>query len=86
MSKLIEKFQRTSFTPRNYVMLPTPRLEFDNNLLGMSYDVDPNCFDAFSPRGGNTSNNKPSFVDPKKHEAGGTLPIVLLSTMCTMFK
>jgi hypothetical protein len=50
MRQLIEKFQRTSFTPRNYVLMPTPRLDFDRALSSSSYEVDPHCFDAFSPR------------------------------------
>ena len=54
MRQLIEKFQRTSITPRNYVMLPTPRLDMDR-ALPSTYEVDPNCFDAFSPRASGVS-------------------------------
>ena len=77
MRQLIEKFQRTSITPRNYVMLPTPRLDM-SRALPSSYEVDPNCFDAFSPRAGDTGNDKEgkdsSLVDvaevrPKQSES-----------------
>jgi hypothetical protein len=50
MRQLIEKFQGTSFTPRNYVLMPTPRLDFVRAQSSSSYEEDPHCFDAFSPR------------------------------------
>ena len=76
MRQLIEKFQRTSFTPRNYVMLPTPRLDMDR-ALPSTYEVDPNCFDAFSPRAsgvGADTQNKDDVIDamesrPKLNES-----------------
>lgn len=67
MRQLIEKFQRTSITPRNYVMLPTPRFDIGTALTSSNYEVDPNCFDALSPRIGGTGGNKESkesTVDP----------------------